>query len=265
MDKTIVSPQTSTLVDWTNLNLRRSILTDIEAVRPKHIAMASVAGTQALRDFGGTYSIHGQYLLESALKVRAKFVSMIDVNPVPEFYAKIAKVRESLPDLQVEFINSDFRLSPLYEVLRPVDVSLLYNVLLHQENYMGVLNGVCRTTKKFICVAQPCLKEEYFQLPCSATMLQFWEEELKDKFRGGAYWPKLEPSPRFSTVQWIWGHTISHLVACFKGFGWELDDGEVVENLLGSHWDYPLLRFKPAYDTSKFCLTVSQRANFPVR
>ena len=96
--------------------------------------VAGCAGTRSLRDFGGLYLVHGKYLLEPAVDLRAEFASMIDLTPREAFSVEIDKARQQLPTLNVEFINRDFRDPSWYGGLEEVDTSILFEVLLHQEN-----------------------------------------------------------------------------------------------------------------------------------
>ncbi len=81
----------------------------------------------------------------------------------------------------------DFRDPATFFGLEPVDASILFEVLLHQENYSEVVRNVTNASTKFVCVAQPCLREEWFPLPASSTLLQFWDEELKDEIRRDSF------------------------------------------------------------------------------
>src|SRR5262249_4734722 len=159
----------------------------------------------SLREFGGLYLVHGKYLLEPALALRVQFASMIDITPVSQFWRKVEELRKALPDIVIEFLGADFRSPSLYDVINPVDTSLLFEVILNQQNYVSVLEGVCRTTNKYVCIAQPCLKEEKFILPNSASLLQFWPEDLKDELRQNSFWPKEPRTDQFDTRYWMWG------------------------------------------------------------
>ncbi|HZO82309.1 MAG TPA: hypothetical protein VFB33_11505 [Candidatus Binataceae bacterium] len=205
--------------------------------------VVGAVGTKSLRDYGGLYLVHGRYLLEPAIKLDAEFASMIDVTPRPEFDVNVKAAQQVNPKLKIEFINADFRDPALYERLTKVDTSILYEVLLHQENYVGILNYVAEATSKFICIAQPCLREDTFPLPSTATLLQFWPEELKERYREGSMWPKEPRVERFASRYWMWGHTASHLEACMHGLGWELEAAEAVGEIYGPYWDYLLMRF----------------------
>jgi len=90
--------------------------------------------------------------------------------------------------------NANFRYPAAYVGLEPVDASILFEVLLHQENYSEVVRNVTNTSTKFVCVAQPCLREEWFPLPASSTLLQFWDEELKDEIRRGSNQHRRQPA-----------------------------------------------------------------------
>jgi hypothetical protein len=131
----------------------------------------------------------------------------------------------------------------LFHTLRHVDASILFEVLLHQDNYVEVIRQVCSSTRKYICVAQPCLRETFSTLPASSVLLQFYDEELKNLLREDSFWPKEPKSKTFRTDRWMWGQTTSHLVDVFKGYGWRLKNGKNVTNACGHHWDYPLMVF----------------------
>jgi hypothetical protein len=225
-------------------NLQRVTTSELGVLMQMKVDLVkSCMGTRSLRDFGGLYLVHGRYLLEPAVALGADFASMIDITPRAEFDDEIAKARLSLPGLDVEFINRDFRDLTLYDTLRPVDTSILFEVLMHQENYISILEHVARKTEHYVCIAQACLKESLLGLPASASLLQFWPEALKDKYRA-AWWPKEPQSDRFDTSRWMWGHTVSHLIAVMHGIGWRVEGGQILDTVYGEHWDYALLRFR---------------------
>ncbi len=200
----------------------------------------------SIRDFGGLYLVHGRYLLEPAVSLGCTFASMIDITPVPEFNDRIRAAKARNPALEVEFVNADYRKYQLYDRLRPVEISLLYEVLMHQENYVDVLRLVSSKTTKCICIAQTCLKELFFKLPGGSVLLQFFPEELKNELREGSFWPKEEiPTDTFVTNNWMWGHSTSHIIEVMHGLGWDLEYGEVVDDVCGTYWEFPLLRFAP--------------------
>jgi hypothetical protein len=225
----------------------RSSTIDVNVLFQKKVDLViGASGTKSLRDFGGLYLVHGRYLLEPALALNAEFASMIDFTPLPEFEEQVQIAKDKNPKMEVEFVAADFRDLRLYERLQPVDTSIFFEVLLHQENYIGILDRVSRLTHKYICIAQPCLPDAAFELPASATLLQFWPEELKDKYREGSMWPKEPRTERFLTGYWMWGHTASHLVSCMHGLGWSLQHGEEVSEIYGPRWKYMLMRFSRA-------------------
>lgn len=210
----------------------------------KEDLVAGLEGVSSLRDFGGCYIVTGRYLLEPAVRLGASFVSMVDHGDTSEYEERAAGVAASLPEARFETVNGDFREPELYRGLEPVDASILFEVLLHQENYVQVVREVTATTTRYVCVAQPCLREELFGLPASATLLQFWPEALKNELRSGGFWPPEGVLGRFESAAWMWGHTVSHLVDVFGGFGWRLDGAAIVDNTAGDYWEYPLLRFR---------------------
>ena len=214
-----------------------------DVMRLKEELPASLPRIESLRDFGGCYLVHGRYLLHAARSHRLALASMVDVNPLPEFLAAAAQVERDQPQTRVETVHGDFREPRLFDGMALTDAALLYEVLLHQENYVEVMKNVGRVTTRFVCIAQPCLREELFPLPGSAVMLQFHDEALKDLLRTDSFWPKEPRTSQFTTAHWMWGHTASHLVDVMLGLGWRLSEGVVVDNVCGPCWEYPLLVF----------------------
>jgi len=215
-----------------------------EVMARKERLPAELPEINSLRDFGGCYLVHGRYLLHATRVRRLAYACMVDANMLQEFIAAADIVKADLPDTEFEFVHADFRDPGMYSNLKETDAALLYEVILHQENYMEVLRNVCSKTRRFICIAQPCLREEFFSLPAGAVMLQFWDERLKDLLRQGSFWPKEPRVDQFTTAHWMWGQTTSHLIAVLQGLGWVLREGEIIDNVCGPAWEYPMLVFE---------------------
>ena len=211
-----------------------------DVIRQKLEIIADIKQADSIRDFGGLYIVHGKYLLEGAASINAKYAQMIDVTYLDEFESEKRKAQVSSPDLVIDFLQGDFREKELFVGMRTVDVSILYEVLLHQDNAVEVIRNVASKTKKYIVIAQPCLKESIFPLPNCCVNIQ-----IMDELREGSFWPKEEPTERFTTKFWMWGQTTTYIVSVLKGLGWCLDDGFNIEGICGKYWDYPIMRFKP--------------------
>jgi hypothetical protein len=214
-----------------------------EVMRRKEELPASLPGVTSLRDFGGCYLVHGRYLLHATQANKLAYSSMIDINPTPEFLVAVEAARQITPATEFETVRGDFRNPSVITSLRETDASLLYEVILHQENYVEVLKNVCARTRRFVCIAQPCIREELFSLPGAAVILQFYDEALKDLLRKDSFWPKEPRAQKFTTAHWMWGQTTSHLIEIMRGFGWALNTGFVVDNVCGPCWEYPMLVF----------------------
>jgi len=204
-----------------------------------------IKSANSICDYGGLYFVHGKYLLEGAEAIGAKLAVEVDETPRAEFETN-SKVFEEKTGGKVQYVQGDFREPALFKKIPKVEVSLLFQVLLHQENAVEVIKNVLSKTQKYCCIAQPCLKESLFTLPNGCINLQFYSENLKDELRSGAFWPKEPPTDRFRTDSWMWGQTTSYLISILKGFGWEVDYALVVKNGFGKHWEFPLLRFRPS-------------------
>ena len=214
-----------------------------DVMRRKEHACSSLADIQSLRDYGGCYLVNGLYLFQTVRKRNIKFASMIDVTITDEYTEEVKHLKREFPEIEFETICGDFRNNSLFTNLRKTDAAFLYEVILHQENYVEVIKNVCEKTSKFICIAQPCLLEDFFILPGGAVMLQFFDEELKDLLRAGSFWPKEPKVENFSAAYWMWGQTTSHLISIMSGFGWKLYDGYIIDNVCGECWEYPILIF----------------------
>jgi hypothetical protein len=214
-----------------------------EVMHKKEQLPLSLPDIDSLRDFGGCYLVHGRYLFQVARLRKIAFASMIDVSITGEYQREIDSLKKDAPGIEFETICGDFRDPSLFTNMRETDAALLYEVILHQENYIEVIKNVCKKTRKFICLAQPCLLEDFFVLPGGAVMLQFFDEELKDLLRTKSFWPKEPQVDRFSAAYWMWGQTTSQLIGIMRGFGWALYEGYVIDNVCGSCWEYPMLVF----------------------
>lgn len=208
--------------------------------------IASVGHASSIRDFGGLWGVHGLYLLQGAKSLQCQFAEMVDVTPIPQFEENIAELRRSLP-IQVSMLQGDFRDAKIFSSMIPVDVSLLYEVLLHQDNAVEVIKNVVSRTRHSICVAQPVLKESLFALPNGTVNLQFYPEELKDALRYAGWWEKESITERFTTGNWMWGQTTSYLMSVFHGYAWEPTQVTIYD--ASEYWNYALIRFTPRATT----------------
>ena len=214
-----------------------------DVMQRKEKLPAGLPGIKSLRDFGGCYLVHGRYLLHATLENKLSFANMFEANPTTEYLAAVEEARKNAPETEFETIRGDFRNPSLFVNLRDTDASLLYEVILHQENYTEVLKNVCARTRRFICLAQPCIREELFALPGAAVMLQFYDEKLKDLLRIDSFWPKEPQVQKFTSAYWMWGQTRSHLIMIMNGFGWVLNEGYIVDNVCGPCWEYAMFIF----------------------
>lgn len=219
-----------------------------EVMRLKEDMVTRVATVAtSWRDYGGCYIVNGRYLTAAVnaglnSPTKTTFASMVDISPTEGFH----EAMKAWPDyVERELVVGDFRDRSTYEHMRqPVDASILYEVLLHQENYVEVIRHVIARTKRYVLISQPCLLESEFKLPAAAVLLQFYDEKTKDMLREGSFWPKEPPTQEYNPGFWMWGHTTSHLIAVMHGFGWKLLDGRIVQGCCGKHWECPVLCFE---------------------
>jgi hypothetical protein len=202
---------------------------------------------ESIRDYGGIYGVHGLYLLEGARALGCKSVEMIDVTENEEDLQAFRRLQEQM-EIRVDYRRGDFRDADLFKTLAPVDVSLLYDVLLHQDNAEEVMRNVLTRTTRYVCLAQPVLKEELFRLPGGCVNLQFYPEDLKDMLRAGSFWPKEPRVETFSAWYWMWGQTISYFVSVLQGYGWS---AEFINcHYMSLYWNYALIRARPTHSAA---------------
>jgi len=201
-----------------------------------------IGRADSIRDYGGLWGVHGLYLLEGAKALRCRRAEMVDYEPFPEFDENVKRLQAEWP-VEVEMIKASFQRPSLYDTLGPVDVALLYDVLLHQDNVDVVIKKVAENTSKVVCVAQPVMVEALFSLPNGCVNLQFYPEELKDILRCPGLWPPEPPTTTFTTTFWMWGQTVSFLTSMFGGYGWDRTVLRV--HRVSSYWHYALMRFAP--------------------
>jgi hypothetical protein len=227
-----------------------------ERVARKLKLITDIGRADSIRDFGGVWGVHGLYLLEGARALGASYAQMVDNIADAEFVEGMERLRRDLP-ITVEMRDTDFRRPSLYDALRPVGVSVLYDVLLHQDRAVEVIQNVTGKTERMVCVAQPVLKESVFRLPSGCVNLLFYPEELKDMIRC-AGWSREPAVGWFETTWWTWGQTVSYLTSVFHGYGWEREHLEAYD--LSPHWAYALMRFAPRATgkTPSFCPAVGR-------
>ena len=76
--------------------------------------------------------MHGLYLLEGTKALRCQFAEMVDLTPCPGLEERVAEMHSVMP-LEVKMTRGDFRDSRMFHGMAPVEMSLLYEVLLHQS------------------------------------------------------------------------------------------------------------------------------------
>lgn len=214
----------------------------VSEIKQKKLSFIKNIGNAAsIRDYGGLWGVSGLFLLEGAKMLNCKYAEMIDVTPIEDFFDNVENLKKEI-EIQVVMKKADFRDPILFQSLNSVDVSLLYEVMLHQDNVVEVIKNVLSKTLTYVCLAQPTLREDIFILPNGCVNLQFYSEELKDILRCD-YWPKEPAITKFETRYWMWGQTVSYFKSVFFGLGWDMKTLEVYQ--LSEFWNYSLILFLP--------------------
>lgn len=213
-----------------------------EVVEQKLRLVTGIGQADSLRDYGGLWGVCGLYLLEGAKALGASYAEMVDITPLEEFDRRARELESERP-IEVKMLWRDFQNPALYSELRKVDVSLLYDVLLHQDNADMVIRKVTETTARVVCVAQPTLSERLFALPNGCVNLQLYPDALKNAIRCPVFWAPEQPVKRFTTDVWMWGQTVSFLTSMFQGYGWSRSHLRAFD--VSDYWHYACMRFTP--------------------
>mgnify|MGYP007073185513 CR=1 FL=1 len=166
------------------------------------------------RDLGGIWGVNGHYS-----KVLAEHLSEADVELVDT-----ATPDEGFPDT-VAHIKSRFE--DYLSHAPAVDVSVLFDVILHQTCPVHFLKQVTDTTEHRILIAQPLLAEAN---PVCMN-LQFlsdpeWRHYQLDSLDR---WSRLNGRPSlWTTGAWAWGQSLTWLTYTLKGFGWVVEPDSIM-------------------------------------
>lgn len=199
-------------------------------------------GVNSVRDFGGMWKVNGLYLIEAVKALHPVDGQMVDNFCTEEFKQEAAKVDNGKNTL--EYIKGDFREIDSLK-LEPVDVSLFYDVLLHQDNFTDVIKRVTKLTNKYICVAQPFY--EGFNRPDACSLIQFMTPKEKEGMSCYMWDTIAEPVERFSVDIWMWAQSLRLITDVFKGYGWvPVPGGKTFDFPMQNQWHYTGLIFQKA-------------------
>lgn len=204
----------------------------------------SLPRAQSVRDYGGLWGVDGIYLEEAVRHCGCTEASMIDsLSPSSSWAQRVDRIHSEL-HCTVESIRADFREDAVLTSLKAMEISLLYDILLHQIDPVHILWRILEKTTHFICIAQPVLRDSLFALPNASVNLQFYSRDLKRKLRG-VYggWPDHEMFAVFSPAQWIWGQTVSYIDSVLYGFGWRPEQSTI--HSISPYLDYAFLKYTP--------------------
>lgn len=208
----------------------------------KAALIREIGAAQSVRDYGGLWGVNGQYLEEAVRILRCQRAWMIDSLATKEWQQKEQELRETFPHCQIVTTVADFREHAIFLDMEPSEVSLLFDVLLHEDTAVEVIKDVCAKTLKYVCVAQPVLNETLFRLPNACVNLQFLPAKLKEELRCGYNgWPREPEVDYFEPAVWIWGHTPSYLRSVFYGYGWTAVSSTIVP--ISEYLAYAFIRF----------------------
>lgn len=213
------------------------------SVRESKVSLIrDLSEASSVRDYGGLWGVDGMYLEEAVRHLGCRLASMIDSLPASEAWRVRMDRMKSELGCEVEFRRADFREERIFSGLQATEISLLYDILLHQENVVHVLQRVLEKTTRSVCVAQPVIKDAVFPFPNACINLQFYPRDLKQKIRGKySGWPEEPLLDHFFPGHWIWGQTVSYLNSIFHGLGWQIEYSRSYP--LSRYLDYAFLRY----------------------
>lgn len=200
---------------------------------------------ESIRDFGGMWKVNGMYLTDGAYQLHCKFASMVDKLKTPEYDLAVEKLQVK-DGIQFEYIDTDFRELATYQCTRKMqktEVSLLNDVLLHQNNFTEVIKQVCQLTTGYIIVNQPFY--EGFEIPSSCTLLQFMSPEWKKKLYN-IMWVDQRELNEYSVDIWMWAQSLQLMIDIFKGYGWKPKQDCSYTFPIENNWHYTGIIFEKA-------------------
>ena len=222
-----------------------------ELLKKKRDLTASIGKAESIRDYGGMWKVNGEYLLDGARRLGCSFASMVDKLKTPEYDAEVKKMEEK--GVKFEYINRDFReIGQWYneaeldeendtDPFENTEVSLLNDVLLHQDNFTEVVKMVCQLTDKYIVVVQPFY--EGFDIPSSCAMIQFMSPEWKKKL-WVSMWVDQRELDEFSVDIWMWAQSAQLMIDLFNGYGWKPKQDRGFTSPIGNDWYYTGIIFE---------------------
>lgn len=197
--------------------------------------ISSIGQAKSIRDFGGMWKVDGLYLVEGAKDLKCEEAEMIDK-------LKTEKYEESIKGSVTTFLYHDIDFRELATSdLYPMEVSLLNDVVLHQDNFTEVLKQVSRLTTKYIVIQQPCY--EGFNIPSSCSLLQFMPMEWRKKLYN-IMWVDQSDQEKFNVDIWMWAQSRQLLIDILKGYGWTVEEDKQYTFLISDNWFYTGLVFK---------------------
>lgn len=191
--------------------------------------------------FGDMYGVEGAYTVRCA-ELGCPRVVLVDSLETP------AWLQARLEHPLLDFYKGDFS-DPLFmkSIRERFDVTVAYDVLLHQPPLLATIHMILELTRERICVCQPVLKERE-----SPNTLIY----LPGNSDRGLY-PLAEPSAEYKAFDplavnqsnWIWGITPSLLRSVLAGEGFEITverDGDDLPNPAWMSWGCIAQRVRPS-------------------
>lgn len=202
-------------------------------IESKKEFVSRIGKAESVRDFGGMWKVNGLYLLDAVQKLGSSYGSMVDKLHTSEFKKEADKL-----NARIEHVKIDFRELATAE-LEPTQVSMLNDVLLHQNNFTEVIRQATFLTEEYIVIQQPFY--EGFSIPASCSLLQFMEKEWRDRLHN-EMWIDSSDQTAFNVDIWMWAQSMGLFIDIMKGYGWGLVDSYSfpIENT----WVYGGLLFK---------------------
>ncbi|MDQ3720799.1 MAG: hypothetical protein M3350_08485 [Actinomycetota bacterium] len=180
--------------------------------------------------FGDIYLVEGAYGRKCA-ESGCERVLVVDTLETPGWLGH----RQALPML--DFQKGDFA-DPFFMsgIRERFEISIAFNVLLHQPPLLSTIHLVLDKTERAICIVQPMLKERdvpnsLVYLPGNADVDQLAPVSSDDPADVRAF-----SVEEVNHSHWIWGMTRSFLGSVLAGEGFEVTQEETGESLPNANW-----------------------------
>jgi len=179
--------------------------------------------------FGDMYIVEGGFT-KKCLEYGSESVLLIDSLETPNWL----DTRKKNPN--INFYKGDFSNTLFMKSIQETyDLSVVFDILLHQAPLLNTLHLMLEKTNKHICIVQPMLREQKYEntliyLPGNSNTSELYPmKDLNKEFR-------VFDVNEVNQSHWLWGMTVSFLTSVLKGEGFEITFSKEYADMPNKNW-----------------------------